>query len=232
MSSQRRTWLLTLHAYLLHLYPPSHRVLFAAEMHAVFADALQNAAIQGWRAVAILCWRELRDLPQSLVAEYWYGTQQWIAAQLHEGEAATDLPGVVPVGYGSLPHILFALMGRNPRLRRLFDIALAMLGLALTAPLLLLLPLFIKLDSTGPIFYCQKRLGANGRSYLMYKFRSMYVNRSPCIPSSTPSSSTDDPRVTRIGRLARRLRLDELPQLFNVLKGEMSIFGPRPPMPK
>lgn len=227
-----RAWLLILYAYLLRLYPSAHQTAFAAEMQAVFTEALTEATTEGWRAQLALCWRELQDLPQLLMAEHWRAAQRWFALRLHEEDPMrSDLPGVVPVGYGSLPHIFFVIAGRNPRLRRTFDIAVASMGLLLVAPLLLLLPILIKLDTHGPVFYRQQRLGRNGQPYVMYKFRSM-VPSIPCHSEATtaPQSATA-PQITRIGQLTRRWHLDEIPQVFNVLKGDMSIFGPRPPMP-
>ncbi|MEZ4615135.1 MAG: hypothetical protein R2867_06420 [Caldilineaceae bacterium] len=114
-----REWPLTLYALLLRLYPSAHRAAFAAEMQAVFIEAYTAAAADGWRAQLALCWRELRDLPRVLMAEHWQAAQRWFALRLHEEDPMrSDLPGVVPVGYGSLPHIFFVVTGRNPRLRR------------------------------------------------------------------------------------------------------------------
>ncbi|MCB0105920.1 MAG: sugar transferase [Caldilineaceae bacterium] len=219
-----QAWLLTVYAYLLRLYPNAYKTAFSAEMQTVFAEALIAAAAAGWRAQLVLCWRELRDLPRLLLHEHWHAAQQSFALRLHEEDPMrSDLPGVVPVGYGSLPHIFFVVTGRNPRLRRVFDIAGALVGLLLVSPLLLLLPILIKLDTSGPVFYRQQRLGKDGQPYVMYKFRSM-------LPASVHQTATAPP-ITRIGLLTRRWHLDEIPQVFNVLKGDMSIFGPRPPMP-
>ncbi|MEZ4863100.1 MAG: sugar transferase [Caldilineaceae bacterium] len=225
-------WLIRLYALLLRLYPRRHRLLFAKEMQLVFAQALVECATQGWWAVISLCGREVRDLPHLLLREYWSLWQQWLRTRVSAHEARrTDLPGIVPVGVGSLPHVVFVVTGRNPWLRRLFDLCFALAGLAITAPLLLILPLLIKLDSAGPIFYRQPRLGKDGRPYLMYKFRSMHVEPQLQAAYAAGARSSYDRRLTRIGRWTRRYYLDELPQLFNVLKGEMSIFGPRPPLP-
>ncbi len=112
--------------------------------------------------------------------------------------------------------------------KRLFDIVLASLGILVMVPFLPLIILLIKLDSRGPILFMQKRVGKDGKIFTMIKFRSMYVEAE-----KYGSSPTDghDPRITRIGRLFRRLSFDEYPQFFNVLKGDMSIVGPRPEMP-
>ena len=83
----------------------------------------------------------------------------------------------------------------------------------------------IKLDSPGPVIFCQQRVGKGGQPYTLYKFRSMFCDVER---RRSPVSGERDPRLTRVGRVIRRLYLDELPQLYNVLKGEMSVFGPYP----
>jgi lipopolysaccharide/colanic/teichoic acid biosynthesis glycosyltransferase len=117
--------------------------------------------------------------------------------------------------------------------KRAMDIILALIGLLITLPLVPLLALAIKLDSKGPVFFKQKRVGLatdQGVHYFyMIKFRSM---RSDAETASGPVWATEnDPRITRVGRFLRKSRLDELPQLFNVLAGDMSIVGPRPERP-
>ncbi|RGO17497.1 sugar transferase [Bacillus cereus] len=109
--------------------------------------------------------------------------------------------------------------------KRLCSFILATLSLLLFSPIFLLIAIIIKLDSKGPIFFKQKRIGINGEIFLIYKFRSMKID--------TPNLATDklgDPNayVTRIGRFLRKTSLDELPQLFNILVGDMAIVGPRP----
>jgi lipopolysaccharide/colanic/teichoic acid biosynthesis glycosyltransferase len=100
--------------------------------------------------------------------------------------------------------------------------------LFLLTPLFLLLGALIALDSPGPVFFRQNRIGRYGRRFSMYKFRTMAADAPPYDYSPTSSS---DPRITRIGRVLRRTSLDELPQLINIVKGEMSLVGPRPEMP-
>ncbi len=114
-------------------------------------------------------------------------------------------------------------------LKRLFDITASALGLLILAPLLALIALAIRLDSAGPIFHRAVRVGRNGCEFTLYKFRTMVVNATQIGPGITISG---DPRVTRVGRLLRRWKLDELPQLLNVLRGEMSLVGPRPEDPR
>ncbi len=114
----------------------------------------------------------------------------------------------------------------NIRAKMILDYALGSAALVLVAPLLLVIALAVKLDSPGPVWFRQPRRGLNSRPFDLYKFRSMHVH--PVDLSVLSQTSRDDPRVTRVGRWLRRLSLDELPQLFNVLRGEMSLVGPRP----
>lgn len=113
--------------------------------------------------------------------------------------------------------------------RRIFDIGLSLLLVILALPVAALAAMLIKLDSRGPIFYTQERVGLHGRPFLVVKFRSMHVNAEA--ESGPQWAGLGDPRVTRIGGLLRRTRIDELPQLWNVLRGEMSMVGPRPERP-
>lgn len=113
-------------------------------------------------------------------------------------------------------------------MKRLLDIVLAGTALVLLSPLLLATALAVALDSGLPVFFRQLRLGRDGRSFGMFKFRSMVVNAAAIGPFNT---AADDPRITRVGRFIRRTSLDELPQLLNVLLGDMSLVGPRPDVP-
>ena len=123
--------------------------------------------------------------------------------------------------------------------KRLFDLIVTVFMLLLLWPLLLLIAILIKLDSPGPVIFKQQRMGENGKIFWMYKFRSMVVGAEEHwneVARLTEDGKIihkvrDDPRVTRVGRWLRRWSLDELPQLFNVLKGEMSLVGPRPELP-
>jgi len=113
--------------------------------------------------------------------------------------------------------------------KRLFDVSVSLLALALLSPLLLVIALLIKLDSPGPVFFRQQRLGLGARPFGIYKFRTMRAGA----PSQGPRITVKgDPRVTRLGRVLRRFDLDELPTLFNVLKGDMTFVGPRPEVPE
>jgi exopolysaccharide biosynthesis polyprenyl glycosylphosphotransferase len=120
------------------------------------------------------------------------------------------------------PHLLY------PFCKRVFDIAASAFALTLLSPLFLLLSIVVKLDSPGPVIFRQKRMGLNGKPFNFLKFRTMHANSDPY--AETPRSS-EDARITKFGRWLRRSSLDELPQFWNVLRGDMSIVGPRPEMP-
>lgn len=111
------------------------------------------------------------------------------------------------------------------RAKRIFDITASFLILFVLSPLLLIVALAVKLDSKGPVFYRQSRVGLYGRDFRIYKFRTMVRDADRMGP---PITVGRDPRVTRVGRLIRKCRLDEFSQLFNVLGGSMSLVGPRP----
>lgn len=113
-------------------------------------------------------------------------------------------------------------------LKRLFDASFAAAGLIFLSPLFLAAALWVKLGSHGPVFYRGARVGLNGRPFRIIKFRTMVENADKI---GGPSTSADDTRVTRVGALLRRYKLDELPQLINVLAGDMSFVGPRPEVP-
>jgi lipopolysaccharide/colanic/teichoic acid biosynthesis glycosyltransferase len=110
-------------------------------------------------------------------------------------------------------------------MKRLFDVIASSAGLVLLLPLLAVLAIVLKRESTGPVFYRGLRAGRYGKPFRIFKFRTMVVNADKI---GGPTSSADDPRITRVGNFLRRYKLDELPQLINVLKGEMSLVGPRP----
>ncbi len=140
----------------------------------------------------------------------------------HVGEYLWAL--VLPLERRTLPRLLYAL------LRRLIDMVVALAGLALLSALLPVLALSITLDSPGPVFYSQRRVGRGGREFSIHKLRSMVVGAED--ESGARWAEAGDPRVTRVGRFLRRTRLDECPQLWNVLRGEMSLIGPRPERPE
>ena len=121
--------------------------------------------------------------------------------------------------------------------KRLFDLSMSFLALIAFSPIILIIALAIKLEDRGPVFYKHKRVGKNGADLYIYKFRSMAADPAPLEEIFTPEQMEqyqrefkvdDDPRITKVGRFLRRTSLDELPQLVNILKGELSIVGPRP----
>lgn len=126
-----------------------------------------------------------------------------------------------------------------PTLKRTLDVALTLVGLLILLPLLLLTALLIKLEDGGPVFFTQTRVGRGGRRFKFYKFRSMRptaeAERQKLVESSGQGvrfKMARDPRITRIGYWIRRLSIDELPQLLNVLKGDLALVGPRPAIPE
>ena len=125
-------------------------------------------------------------------------------------------------------------------LRRLLDLGVSAAALLFLFPLLLLIALLIRLDSPGPVLFIQRRVGRNGREFSVFKFRSMYVDAEARLDALMGDNERTgpvfkirrDPRITRMGRSLRRCSLDEVPQLLNVLRGEMSLVGPRPALPR
>jgi len=146
---------------------------------------------------------------------------------LPESEALTatpiDIDGMAAVPLGDAPHDWSCRVAK-----RLVDIILSGLLLALLSPLMLVIAVLVRLNSWGPALFRQDRVGRNGELFKILKFRSMHTS-APCYERSPATAS--DPRITRMGRVLRRTSLDELPQLINVLMGDMSLVGPRPEMP-
>ena len=118
---------------------------------------------------------------------------------------------------------------RSDAAKRLFDLALALPALALALPLMVAITLWVRLDSAGPALFRQQRVGRHGRLFHIHKFRTMRVRSSQAGPLITVAG---DARVTRAGRWLRRTKLDELPQLLDVIRGDMSLVGPRPEVPR
>ena len=129
-------------------------------------------------------------------------------------------------------------LARN--LKRILDFVVALAMVMMASPIMILTALAIKLDSTGPVLFRQTRVGKWGEQFPCYKFRSMYIDAEQHLNELATLNEADgpvfkikaDPRITRVGRIIRKLSVDELPQLFNVLKGEMSLVGPRPALPR
>jgi exopolysaccharide biosynthesis polyprenyl glycosylphosphotransferase len=153
-----------------------------------------------------------------------------------------ELTPDAPVDYlGNLPVV--ALHRRNGKLighllKRVCDLGLASFFMVALLPTFLIIPLLIRLDSPGPVFYISRRIGKKGRVFACYKFRTMVANADQLRPTLAALNERDgilfkitkDPRLTKLGRILRKYSLDELPQLMNVLLGDMSLVGPRPPL--
>jgi len=146
-----------------------------------------------------------------------------------------QINGIPLIGFKEI-----SIHGWNLLLKRAIDVALSGMALVLLSPLMGLIAIAIKLDSPGPVFFKQKRVGRRGKVFTIYKFRSMVEGAEEMLPQLMEHNEVDgpifkmkdDPRRTRVGRFLRRTSLDELPQLYNVLKGDMSLVGPRPPIPE
>ncbi len=130
---------------------------------------------------------------------------------------------------------------RDPWVKRLFDVVFSLAVLCIFAPLFLLIAALIKLEDGGPVFFKQMRVGKYGRLFKMYKFRSMCMDAEKRLEELKARNQhkegvtfklKDDPRITRVGKWLRKLSLDEMPQFFNVFFGDMSVVGPRPPVPR
>ena len=122
-------------------------------------------------------------------------------------------------------------------IKRGIDIIIGTIGIIICLPFFIIIAILIKIDSKGPVFFKHKRIGKNGKDLYIYKFRTMIDNAEDAIKNFTPEQKKefeanykleDDPRVTRVGKILRKTSIDELPQIINILKGEMAIIGPRP----
>lgn len=124
-------------------------------------------------------------------------------------------------------------------IKRLFDIVAATCGIVVLSPLMIIIAILIKSEDHGPVFYKQVRVGKNGKTFKMYKFRSMFVNADKMLNKLREQNDVEgpmfkmknDPRITKVGHFIRKHSLDELPQFINVIKGDMSLVGPRPALP-
>lgn len=135
--------------------------------------------------------------------------------------------------------INIANQNRYEKIKRFFDICLSAVALVVLSPLLLVIAILIYLEDKGPVIYSQTRIGKDGRAFKLYKFRSMCVDADEKLKDLQKLNERDgpvfkiknDPRVTKVGKFIRKTCIDELPQLVNIIKGDMSIVGPRPPLP-
>lgn len=164
-----------------------------------------------------------------------------VTSHVHaESMACHSVPEMID--FHGVPLLAYAPARHSPELliiKRVFDVLFAIIGIILTGPIMLICALAIKLTSPGPVLFRQRRSGLNGREFRMYKFRTMNPDAEAKQAEVAHLNEAEgpvfkirhDPRVTRLGRFLRRWSLDELPQLFNVFKGDMSIVGPRPPIP-
>ncbi len=192
-------------------------------------------------AVQELCRRyDVAEVVVANAAARHYEFQRAALACLRLGCRVTDETTFYESTYGEVPvsHItpnwflaadLKGQRQENAVAKRLFDMVIATFGLMMSAPIFAVVAALIKLDGHGPVLYSQIRIGQSGRTFTLYKFRTMIGNAEQ---GGSAWATRDDPRVTAIGRLLRRSRLDELPQLWNILKGDMSVVGPRPERPE
>ncbi|MGQ9666721.1 MAG: sugar transferase [Anaerolineae bacterium] len=198
--------------------------------------------VQEHQADCVICTMPLRDahpLADLALALQEQGVRVYLAPD-YAGEIAfcprvEDFYGISLIGVSDL-----RLTAWQSVLKRVLDIVISAVLLVLTAPLMAGIALAVRLDSPGPVLFRQPRVGQDGRIFTMYKFRTMVPDAEACLQElmrargweKPPLKIPDDPRVTRAGRLLRRLSLDELPQLWNVLRGDMSMVGPRPEEPR
>jgi exopolysaccharide biosynthesis polyprenyl glycosylphosphotransferase len=166
------------------------------------------------------------------------GIQVSLAADLFDLKLSrgshTDLDGLPLLRFASAPDHVWSLVAK-----RAMDVIFSSVALLALSPVMAAIAIFIKTTSPGPVFFRQKRCGLNGRRFTLYKFRTMVQDAESSLPNLLAQNEmqgpvfklTRDPRVTKVGRFLRKTSLDELPQLWNVLRGEMSLVGPRPPLP-
>lgn len=178
------------------------------------------------KIIGVMTQCERRNVQPRIVPDLF----QMTLNRMHVEEiAGVPMIGIKEVGIGGL----------NQVVKRTIDVVIGALALFLGAPLMGLIALMIKMESPGPVLFKQERLGKNGRRFTVYKFRSMIKGAEEQIAELGELNEADgplfkikdDPRLTRLGKWLRRLSLDELPQFYNVLRGEMSLIGPRPPLP-
>ncbi len=188
---------------------------------------LPGLSSQSWSGVLLGSQIELSDrLVQQLMAMRLQGIPVYRLPDIYENlwyklpsSLLQDTWFTFSTGFNLMPG------GFNSRVKRVFDTIASVLLMLIVSPLMLLVALAIKLDSPGPIFYSQQRTGLNGKTFKVHKFRSMYQDAEK---RGVQWAQERDPRITRVGYWLRLMRIDELPQVWNVVKGEMSLIGPRP----
>lgn len=233
-------WLIgCLYEMMVRLYPRDFRASFGDEMIAVFADAVVETAESGSGGLLALCLRELKDWPRSLLREHWSSLRVQIGEVLMTKMVyESHVPGLIPAHQNPVTQLVGSITAQNTAIKRMCDVVFAVAGLVLAAPLLAVVAVLVKLDSPGPALFRQERVGRDGRLFTLYKFRSMVcgadkmvVPANGVVGENASDRQEDDPRLTPVGRVIRILKVDELPQLINVLRGEMSLLGPRPERP-
>jgi len=188
--------------------------------------------------IFVLSRRQLEEFEESFLLCSELGIRARVALYFPHMKARVvleELEGIPLLTFTNTPGAPFAMF-----LKRVQDITVSALGMALSAPLVPLIAAAVKLSSRGPVLYSQERCGLNGRRFTLHKFRTMYEGADLRLDEVAHLNEVDgpafkarhDPRTTPVGRVLRRLSLDELPQLVNVLKGDMSLVGPRPPLPE
>ena len=205
-----------------------YEVTLALPQAATLEAALAAGRLKAWRVDTVV-WADAAPLPGTLRAHCAAaGLRVLTRAEFAElGQNKVDLEAL-PDGWLASARAARTSVG-EAALRRGFDIAVGLSILIFTLPLLLLAMVAIRLDGPGPIFYRQERVGAGNRPFTLFKFRSMVVDAER---GGAPKWATRaDPRVTRVGRFLRLTRIDEIPQILNVLRGDMSVVGPRPERP-
>ncbi len=208
------------------LGPPS-KILDIINEHRIDEVVVTNASSLGSDLMTFVGECHKRDVVVKLSLDF-YGI-------LMQGRRLEDMAGQPVIQVNEI-----AIEGFAKYLKRVEDIVVSLAMLTITLPLWMLLAFLIKRESPGPAFFQQRRVGKHGRTFTMYKFRSMYPGAEADLASVQALNEADghifklenDPRVTQIGKFLRRSCLDELPQFVNVLRGEMSIVGPRPPLPE
>lgn len=197
---------------------------------------LEKISDEGVGEIFVCSWRSIPDSSEF----YWRLKSEGIHMRILP--VGLSIPTEMPIieMIGGMPTIHFippAIVGADYWLKRSFDLLTSGLFILLASPLLLLIATLIKLDAPGPIFYKQTRVGLRGRHFKVWKFRTMVINADQLLKELEAKNETkdgvlfkmkEDPRITKVGKFLRRYSLDELPQLINVVKGEMSLVGPRP----
>jgi len=210
----------------------NHILLDIAEVYGfkIIEDSHQlSRAIKDYKIDSLILEKdvsEMKDLQKTLFNLLPTGINYYNLINFYE-EISGQIPLEILNKAWFLENLNLAEKRNFERVKRLVDLALASLSLFIVIPISLIVSILIKLTSKGPIFFKQLRCGKNGKEFYLHKFRSMRVQGNNLAPTEK-----DDPRITKLGKILRKTRVDELPQIFNVLKGDMSFVGPRPERPE